>query len=162
MAAGTQIPVEEYLRTAYQPDCEYIDGVVEERNLGELDHAWVQRRLLFVFDRFGLVAIAEWRFQISATRYRVPDVIVTADRPREQILTSAPMLCIEILSPEDTISRVNAKIQDYLRFGVPAVWIADPRERRIWIYRSTGMEEAVHSIHVDGTSIEIPLAEIFD
>ena len=162
MAAGAQISVEEYLHTAYNPDCEYIDGVIQERNVGELDHALVQRQLLFVFDRFGLLAIPEWRFQVSPTRYRVPDVIVTIRRPREQILTSAPLLCIEILSPEDTVSRVNAKIQDYLRFGVPEVWVADPKERRIWIYRSNGMEEAVEVIRLSGTSVEIPVSEIFD
>lgn len=33
MAAGTQISVEEYLHTVYRPDCDYVDGVVEERNL---------------------------------------------------------------------------------------------------------------------------------
>ena len=42
MAAGTQISVEEYLHTAYRPDCDYVDGVVEERNLGERDHSWIQ------------------------------------------------------------------------------------------------------------------------
>ena len=31
----THVSVEEYLKTVYEPDCEYVDGVVEERNLGE-------------------------------------------------------------------------------------------------------------------------------
>ncbi len=52
---------------------------------------------------------------------------------------------------------------DYLDFGVPVVWVVDPRERRIWIYRPTGMEEASGPvIALDGTSIEIPFSEIFD
>ena len=38
------IPVEEYLRTVYRPDCDYIDGEVLERNLGEKPHARLQRR----------------------------------------------------------------------------------------------------------------------
>jgi hypothetical protein len=39
MAAATPLPisVSEYLHTSYRPDCDYVDGVVEERNLGELD-----------------------------------------------------------------------------------------------------------------------------
>jgi hypothetical protein len=48
MAAATQLPisVSEYLHTSYRPDCDYVDGVVEERNLGELDHAALQGALL--------------------------------------------------------------------------------------------------------------------
>ena len=49
MAAGTQISVEEYLHTVYRPDCDYVDGVVEERNLGERDHSWIQGRLVGFF-----------------------------------------------------------------------------------------------------------------
>ena len=36
MAVGTLVSVEEYLHTSYQPDCDYVDGEVQERNLGEL------------------------------------------------------------------------------------------------------------------------------
>ncbi|HWZ34412.1 MAG TPA: hypothetical protein VNX18_23900 [Bryobacteraceae bacterium] len=39
MPAGKQISVAEYLATSYRPDCDYIDGHIEERNLGEWDHA---------------------------------------------------------------------------------------------------------------------------
>jgi hypothetical protein len=29
------IPVEEYLRTVYRPNCDFIDGEVQERNMGK-------------------------------------------------------------------------------------------------------------------------------
>ena len=167
MAAATQISVEEYLKTAYRPDCDYIDGVVEERNLGERDHAWMQGKLVaFFLSRFretGVAALPEWRFQVKPTRFRIPDIVVTRGKPDEQILTKPPLLCIEILSPEDTVSKVNARIADYLEFGVPVVWLIDPAERRLWIYRPTGMEEATGgSVKLDGTSVEVPISEIFD
>ena len=38
MAIATQMTVEEYLRTSFDPDCEYVDGEVLERNVGETDH----------------------------------------------------------------------------------------------------------------------------
>ncbi len=165
MATGTQISVEEYLHSVYRPDCDYVDGVLEERNVGEQDHSWVQGRFTFFFHlhyaETGIVAFPEWRFQVRPNRFRIPDVVVTRGRPKEQILTSVPLLCIEVLSPEDTISRVNERVQDYLAFGVPVVWVVDPAERRLWIYRSTGMEEALGSVRLDGTSIEIPFDEIF-
>ena len=167
MVTGTCISVEEYLRTAYSPDCDFVDGVVEERNLGERDHSWIQGNLTTFFrSRFketGIAALPEWRFQTKPTRFRVPDVVVTRGKPDEQILTKPPLLCIEILSPEDTISRTNARIQEYLSFGVPVVWLVDPVEQRLWIYRPGGMEEATgSSVKLDGTDLEVPFSEIFD
>jgi hypothetical protein len=38
MATATQVPLETYLHTDYQPDREYVDGEVRERNLGEKEH----------------------------------------------------------------------------------------------------------------------------
>jgi hypothetical protein len=34
MATGALVSVDEYLSTSYDPDCDYVDGVVEERNVG--------------------------------------------------------------------------------------------------------------------------------
>ena len=166
MATGAQISVEEYLKMVCRPDCDYVDGAIEERNLGELDHAWIQGKLIaYFFSRSretGLFPIPEWRFQVSPTRFRVPDLIVTRGKPQEQILTKPPLLCIEILSPEDTISRVNQRIGEYLTFGVPVVWLIDAAERRLWIYRSNGMQEATESVKLDGTDLEIPFSEVFE
>ena len=48
-AISNLVPVEEYLHTAYSPDCDYVDGVVEERNVGEKDHNKAQQELVFYF-----------------------------------------------------------------------------------------------------------------
>ena len=166
MPVGTQISVEEYLHTVYRPDCDYVDGVVEERNLGERDHSWIQGRLVaFFLTRFketGIAALPEWRFQTKPTRFRIPDVVVTRGKPDEQILTNPPLLCIEIVSPKDKVSSVNLRIQEYLDFGVPVVWLIDPAERRVWVYRKTGMTEATDPVSLDGTDITVPFSEIFD
>ena len=37
--ATTQVSLEEYLRTDYEPGCDYVDGELEERNTGELEHS---------------------------------------------------------------------------------------------------------------------------
>ena len=70
--------VKEYLASSFEVDCDYVDGRLEERNLGEFDHA----RLQSLFDRwFGsheadweIVVVVEQRVQVSLTRFRVPDV----------------------------------------------------------------------------------------
>jgi Uma2 family endonuclease len=166
MAASTQVSVEEYLKTVYRPDCDYVDGVVEERNLGEFDHSFIQGKLVaFFLNRFretGILAVPEWRFQLMPTRFRIPDVVVTRGKPDEQILTKAPLLCIEILSPQDTISKTNRRVQEYLDFGVPVVWVVDPPEKAIWVYRQNGMEQATDPVKLDGASLEVPFSEIFD
>ena len=49
MSTATQLPVSDYLHTSYSPDCDYVDGELQERNVGELDHAEVQGALLHWF-----------------------------------------------------------------------------------------------------------------
>lgn len=162
----TQVSVEEYLNTDYEPDCEYVDGVLEERNVGEIDHGFVQSRFGHIFWKLfkdtGLVPMTDVRMRLRDGKYRIPDVAVTRGKPSGRVITTPPLLCIEILSPEDRMSRVNARMKDLLDFGVPVVWLIDPEERRLWVYRPGSIQEATGSVKLDGTSIEIPFSEIFD
>jgi Uma2 family endonuclease len=90
-------------------------------------------------------------------------VVVIRGKSNEQILTKPPLLCVEILSPEDTVSKTNQRIREYLDFGVPVVWLIDPMQRTVSIYRGDGMQMISEgSLPVDGTSLEIPISEIFD
>jgi len=41
MPTLTAIPVEEYLRTIYHPDMEYVDGQLVERHVGEYYHSYM-------------------------------------------------------------------------------------------------------------------------
>jgi Uma2 family endonuclease len=50
------------------------------------------------------------------------------------MVSQPPLLCIEVLSPEDRWSRVNGSVNDYQRMGVPCVWVIDPYRRRAWIF----------------------------
>src|SRR5947208_3015723 len=101
MAVGTFVSVEEYLHTTYRPDRDYVDGEVRERNLGEQDHGRTQREILFYLaGRYPDVReqlIPEQRVQVKATRFRIPDVcVLAADTAEELIVTTPPILCIEI------------------------------------------------------------------
>ena len=42
MSTKSLISVAEYLNTSYRPDCDYVNGEVRERNLGEMEHARLQ------------------------------------------------------------------------------------------------------------------------
>ena len=85
MATAAITPVELYLHTVYEPDAEFVDGEVEERPMGEYDHATWQGAIYTWFDQhakqWSIRCRAELRVQTSPTRYRVPDVVVF-DRER--------------------------------------------------------------------------------
>jgi Uma2 family endonuclease len=132
--ATLQTSLAEYLRTSYHPDCDFVDGEVQERNLGEFDHAAVQTFLASWFyqhrQEWQLHVLVELRVQVSAERVRIPDVcLVARGRPVEQVLTKPPLAVIEILSPEDRISRYNERLADYRQMGIPNVWVVDPTSR---------------------------------
>jgi hypothetical protein len=71
------VSIEEYLNTSYRPDCDYVDGEVRERNVGEWDHSRMQSRLLVYLsvheEEWGIAAVVEQRVQVRPDRYRVPD-----------------------------------------------------------------------------------------
>jgi Uma2 family endonuclease len=137
MATTTFIPVETYLSSVYEPDAEYVDGQIEERNVGEYDHNLVQLALVNWFNQHGkewnIRAIQEQRTRVSESRVRLPDVAVfSRSTPPEQVFTRPHLIAIEVLSPEDSHSRLQEKIIDYSQFGIPYIWVIDPRKRIGW------------------------------
>jgi len=50
MATSTSIPLSEYLQKTYDPDCEYLDGEVKERNLGTRAHGFLQTIIANIFN----------------------------------------------------------------------------------------------------------------
>jgi Uma2 family endonuclease len=49
-----------------------------------------------------------------------------------------PRLAVEVLSPNDRADRIVRKLNDYLRNGVPLVWLIDPEARLVTVYRADG------------------------
>src|SRR5580698_471145 len=167
MKTAALIPVEEYLRTTYDPDCDYVDGEVQERNLGELDHSDLQSEFVHYFRmrrrKWKTYAFVEQRVQVSKTRFRIPDVcVVVGNKPTEPIFRTPPFICIEILSPEDRMARVQDRIDDYLKFGVRYVWVVNPENRRVWVYTQAGSTEVKDgTLRTENPSLTVSLAEIF-
>jgi len=162
------IPVEEYLSTGYEPDCEYDDGVIVERNLGEFEHSFLQIFLGTILtnnmDQWGVFGLTEQRVQIKPRRFLVPDVcVLRLGSPREKILTHPPLVAIEIMSPEDTIRRASAKAVEYLEFGVEHVWVIDPSARVAYRGTASGLELiSSGELTVPGTPILVRISELFE
>ena len=167
MAATTaHVSVDEYLNTVYRPDCDFVNGEILERNLGEWDHNTLQMALgSYFFSRrreWNLWIVPEQRIRVRANRYRIPDLcVVLGPEPKEQVLTVPPFLCVELLSPSDRRSRVKERIDDFLEFGVSYVWLIDPQTRRAWVY-SPELETEVADGILRAGHLTVPIAELFD
>lgn len=166
MAASVLVPLSEYLQTMYHPDCDFVDGEVQERNLGEVPHSGLQAFFTTVFSihrkTWGVRALPEQRVQVSKSRFRIPDIcVLKLGASPDPIVRTPPLLCIEILSPEDTFSRTQERIADYNLMGVEHVWLIDPLRRRIWVTEARNLRELEgDALMIPGTPIRIAVADI--
>jgi Uma2 family endonuclease len=113
---------------------------------------------------WNIIALPEQRVQVKRTRYRIPDVcVLLGPKPTEQILTKPPFICIEILSPDDRMNRVEIRIADYLEMGVSYVWVLDPQTRQAYVATAAeGLREVKNGfLRTENPVFEVPLAEVF-
>jgi len=169
MSTKVQMDVEEYLRTSFDgSDCEYLDGEIVERNMGEVPHAYLQAklsRLLWqLYSHLGIFVLTEIRIQITSRRFRVADVAVWRDSNiGTGIPTVTPFLVVEILSPEDRMVPMLPKIQEYLSIGVEWVWVIAPEEKSALSYSQKNPAGAVCDVlRTENPATEIPLSRAFD
>jgi Uma2 family endonuclease len=161
------LSIEEYLRTGYHPDADYVDGEIEERNVGEFEHATFQIAIGAWFwsrrTEWNIRPVTEQRIRMGSNRVRVCDVaILRGDAPRERVITTPPLICIEVLSPEDRLSRAKIVLADYFALGVPNIWLVDPIRRSAFTFGATGLVEAdPTNLRVPRTAIHLDLTEAF-
>jgi Uma2 family endonuclease len=161
------LSLEEYLQTTYKPDCDFVDDHIEERNVGKFDHNRIQALVLSWFmsqERlWDVIAVPEQRTQVSSKRVRIPDVcLIRAQSPREQVTETPPLLCVEVLSPEDRLSRTTKVLDDFAAVGVQHLWIIDPRDRVGYIYQPGGkLQQVEDRLQIPETPIYLDLPSLF-
>jgi Uma2 family endonuclease len=67
--------------------------------------------------------------------YASPDVVEIQDDEESTLLDGVPTLVVEILSPNDSMKRIHEKVSEYRKAGVPLVWVVDPDDRSVKVYR---------------------------
>jgi Uma2 family endonuclease len=159
------VAIDEWLTRSCEPDREYVDGKLFDRNVGEPEHsATVGHIAATLYNRkreSGIHVFPSLRVQVSATRFQIPDITVTKQKGRGKILREPPFLCIEILSPEDRAGQMQEKLDDYLTFGVRYVWVIDPRRKKAWSYSSEGKRDSCAVLTTSDPQLTVSLDEVF-
>jgi Uma2 family endonuclease len=164
---GRPATVAQYLRSSYDPDCDLVDGHLEERNMGEFDHGDLQTQIAFIFrvnePLWKAKAIVELRLQTKPANFRVSDVMVLhPGQKRTPIIREAPLVCIEVFSPEDSWKRLKKKVDEFIDLGVEHVWAFDPADRTAYRCDKDGFHRVTTpDLGVPGTPILLNLAELF-
>jgi Uma2 family endonuclease len=137
---------------------ELIDGEIKKMSLagfahGRIDALVAANLSTYVRERgLGEVTAAETGFILrrNPDTVRAPDVgFIIKERVVETngYFPGPPDLAVEVISPNDTYTEVDAKVLDWLRSGVRLVIVIDPSKRSAVIHRS--MTETLR-IGVDG------------
>jgi Uma2 family endonuclease len=162
---ATLVSLDEYLSTAYDPDVEYVDGGLLERNMGDWLHSLVQRNIILAFSRKypAVYAVPELRSRTRETRYRIPDVTVVLAPPKTKYQLEAAFVAIEILSEDDRMSNTLEKLREYEALGIPNIWVFDPRLEQMFEYRGGSLLEVRgEAIRTTGPpELELTREEVF-
>ena len=90
-----------------------------------------------------------------------------ADGVRPGLLKLAPDLAIEVLSPSETASDLQEKLDDYRAAGTPLVWVVDPARRTVMVIPGDAPIRWLHEGEtLDGGKVILgfscPVSEIFE
>ncbi|WP_435353017.1 Uma2 family endonuclease [Emticicia sp. SJ17W-69] len=132
-------------------DWEPNDGFKYEWNDGELiQFTGMNNRQLKIYDALlrlfiekGYIQlgtfVAEYDVMLTGIQMRRPDIaylskaqVLEADKGEDPI----PEFTIEIISGNDNINKVEAKIKEYFKAGVKVVWLIFPEEKSVHVYTS--------------------------
>jgi Uma2 family endonuclease len=110
---------------------------------------------------WNIVISDELRIRVSRTRVRIADVaILSRSEPLEQVPTRPPLAVIEILSPDDRVSRYEQRIADYRNMGIRHIWVVNPQTRRGYDC-STGSWIETQAFAIENSPISVDLSAIF-
>ncbi|MDZ7957228.1 MAG: Uma2 family endonuclease [Aulosira sp. DedQUE10] len=147
-AASKTLTLEEFLQLPEtKPASEYIDGQIIPKPMPQGKHSTVQGELVpainFVVKPKRVArAFPELRCTFGA-RSTVPDiaVFVWSRIPRDEngevanTFSLAPDWTIEILSPDQSQTKVIKNILHCLKHGTQMGWLIDPNEQTVFVYR---------------------------
>ncbi|NET37075.1 MAG: Uma2 family endonuclease [Cyanothece sp. SIO1E1] len=178
IATPKVITLAEFLKLSYideSPAWEYFNGEVIQKPMGGGKHSALQKRLVTVIDQagHGYEAFPELRCTFGG-RSVVPDVAVVASQrlpldDNGEISSSgidfAPAWVIEILSLDQSQTKVTGNLLHCLRHGSQLGWLIDPKERSILVYRPDRLPDLLSTTDVltvlDELMLSLSVEQIF-
>jgi Uma2 family endonuclease len=144
-----------------KPAYEYWYGTAVRKSMPTALHGIVQIAIAFLLRKAGWSAASEVRLKIVRDAEPVPDIIAVRGKFKGRYPGVAPELCIEILSPGDTLAKALKKAKTYISWGSQSVWIIDPENRTAWSLSGEGGHEPVWippdgALRIADTAIELP------
>jgi Uma2 family endonuclease len=122
----------------------------------------------------GIVYAAETGFKLESNpdTVRAPDIAFVRQETVDKTGRStgyrvgAPDLVVEVLSPSDTVGKVEAKVKQWLQSGARMVWIVSPKLKTVTVYRSlTDIVTLTEKDTLDGGDVvsgfQINVADVF-
>ena len=102
--------------------------------------------------QLGVTFAAETGFLIATNpdTVRAPDVAFLSTEKWESVkdeigyLPIAPDLVVEVVSPNDASTAIEAKAQMWLESGVQLVMVVDPEVQTVRVYRDTSRIDVLH------------------
>jgi len=173
MGAATVISLEEYLNTSYEPDMDFVDGVLVRRNVGTQLHGLLQ---LIVGSHFRqhtkshqIRVFTETRLLVDRAtgRHRVPDVMaLEIPYQKGKVVTDVPAIVVEIKSPEDTFDDVVDRCFDYEKLAVRNILVMDPDNKRAWLFQQGNLELLAGTstglrLFRQNLTLDFPFAQMF-
>ena len=163
---GTNVAVaeDEYLAMNFEgPFPDFIDGDLVVRTMPNDQHGETQLEIGFRFrqlrDDQSVWARTEIRLRVGPRRYRIADVAVFRQRPKQLIPELVPLVVVEIVSPNDTHEEIMARLRDFHALGVSHIWLADPGLRSLATYDGTHLTEVLE-VEVPEIGLKLRLDEI--
>jgi Uma2 family endonuclease len=163
VATKTQITAEQYLRMTFEHDAEFVHGEIMERSMPDWIHSTLQYLILLRFAASTgdqLFPRPELRLKLAPDVFRIPDISVVTQPPDGIVPDRPPLVTIEILSKDDRHSNLMQKLEEYIAWGVPNIWVIDPATQRFSIYTELGLQN-VSSFSLAGYPFQLAPADLF-
>ena len=118
----------EYLASKFEISPDFVDGYLEGRTWGEIEHSnWQQALRRGFLANTALVVGTELHIRVAEGGFRVADLAVFSKPPRGKYVTTPPLAVIEILSPSDSYRRLKGRMRDDARMGVQNLFVIENR-----------------------------------
>jgi Uma2 family endonuclease len=158
-----------------KPAYEYIAGKVIQKPMPQGKHSLIRTKLITTISQpQGMIVFPELRCTFGDSSI-VPDLSIVKNEniPHDEqgeianAFNLAPDWIIEILSPDQSATKVIKKILHCLQHGTEVGWLIDPAEKSIFVYHSGKQVEVVDDLEQAllvssfADSVKLTAGEIF-